>query len=138
MEVPAGADEGTRIPISVFHGLRPGPVLALVAGNHGYEYTPILALQRLRARLDPQALAGTVIMVHVANMPSLLRRTIYYSPIDGKNLNRAYPGRKDGTASDRIAYAITKEVIERCDYLVDLHCGDGSAVLCSTFWAHRL
>jgi hypothetical protein len=127
--VPAGIDEGTQIPISVIHGRRPGPVLALVAGNHGYEYTPILALQRLRAKLDPQHLSGTVIMVHVANMPSFLRRTIYYSPIDGKNLNRVYPGKKDGSVSERIAYAITREVIERCDYLVDLHCGDGNESL---------
>jgi hypothetical protein len=129
IEVPAGCDEGTRIPISILHGRRPGPVLALIAGNHGYEYTPILALQRLRARLDPQTLSGTVIMVHVANMPSFLRRTIYYSPVDGKNLNRVYPGKKDGTVSERIAYAITKEVIERCDYLADLHCGDGNESL---------
>jgi hypothetical protein len=129
IDVPAGVDEGTRIPLSVFHGRRPGPVLALVAGNHGYEYTSILALQRLRTHLDPQTLAGTVIMVHVANMPSFLRRTIYYSPVDGKNLNRVYPGKKDGTVSERIAYAITKEVIERCDYLADLHCGDGNESL---------
>lgn len=129
LEVPAGVDEGTRLPVSVFHGQRPGPVLALVAGNHGYEYAPILALQRLRSRLDPKALSGTVIMVHVANMPSFLRRTIYYSPVDGQNLNRVYPGKKDGTVSNRIAYAITKEVIERSDYLVDLHCGDGNESL---------
>ena len=60
-------------------------------------------------------------MVHVANMPSFLGRTIYFSPVDGKNLNRAYPGRKDGTVSERIAYAITTEVIERADYVLDLH-----------------
>jgi len=129
IEVPAGVDEGTQIPLSVFHGSRPGPVLALVAGNHGYEYTSILALQRLRGQLDAQKISGTIIMVHVANMPSFLRRTIYYSPVDGKNLNRVYPGKKDGTVSERIAYAITKEVIERCDYLVDLHCGDGNESL---------
>lgn len=135
IEVPPGVDEGTRIPISVLHGRRPGPVLALIAGNHGYEYAPILALQRLRGRLDPEALAGTVIMVHVANMPSFLRRTIYYSPIDGKNLNRVYPGKKDGTVSERIAYAITQQVIERCDYLIDLHCGDGNESLRPyTYW----
>jgi hypothetical protein len=137
IEVPAGVDEGTRIPVTVFHGQRPGPVLALVAGNHGYEYAPILALQRLRTRLDPKALSGTVIMVLMANMPSFLRRTIYYSPVDGKNLNRVYPGKKDGTVSERIAYAITKEVIERCDYLVDLHCGDGNESLRPyTYWTN--
>ncbi|MGH9770046.1 MAG: succinylglutamate desuccinylase/aspartoacylase family protein [Blastocatellia bacterium] len=126
IQVPAGADEATTIPISVIHGAQPGPTLALVAGNHGYEYTPIIALQRLLPRLDPKQMSGTVIMVHVANMPSFLKRTIYYSPVDGKNLNRVYPGKTDGTISERIAYQITKEVIERADYVMDIHCGDGN------------
>lgn len=126
IEVPRGADEGTRIPVSVFRGSRPGPVLALLAGMHGYEYSPILALQRLRSQMDPKRLAGTVILVHVSNLPSFLRRTIYYSPVDGKNLNRVFPGKADGTVSERIALALTREVIERADYVVDLHCGDGN------------
>jgi hypothetical protein len=135
IQVPAAKDEGTTIPISVIHGARPGHVLALIAGNHGYEYTPIMALQRLLPRLDAQQLAGTVILVHVANLPSFLRRTIYYSPVDGKNLNRVYPGKADGTVSERIAYQITKEAIERADYVMDLHCGDGNEDLgYYTYW----
>lgn len=129
IEVPAGVDEGTRIPVTVIHGSRAGPVLALIAGTHGYEYPPIIALQRVRREIDPAALAGTVIMVHVANMPSFLGRTIYYSPVDGKNLNRVYPGRADGTVSERIAHAITTMVIDRADYIVDLHSGDGNEAL---------
>jgi predicted deacylase len=129
IEIPAADDAGTLIPVTTIQGARPGPVLALVAGNHGYEYPPILALQQLRSRIDPAQLAGTVIMVHVANIPSFLGRTVYFSPVDGKNLNRVYPGRKDGTVSERIAYAITTEVIELCDYLLDLHCGDGNESL---------
>ncbi len=129
IQVPAAKDEATTIPISVIHGSQPGPVLALVAGNHGYEYTPILALQRLLPRLDPARISGTVILVHVANMPSFLKRTIYYSPVDGKNLNRVYPGKTGGTVSERIAWQITKEVIERADYVLDIHCGDGNESL---------
>jgi predicted deacylase len=124
--IPAAADPGTELPVTIVHGTKPGPVLALVAGNHGYEYPPILALLRLRKSLDSKSLSGTVIMVHVANMPSFLGRTIYYSPIDGKNMNRVYPGKKAGTISERIAHVITTEVIERSDYLLDIHCGDGN------------
>jgi predicted deacylase len=80
----------------------------------------------LRRSIDPRTLAGTIIMVHVANMPSFLGRTIYYSPIDGKNLNRVFPGNADGTISERIAEAITREVIDRATHVVDLHCGDGN------------
>jgi len=123
---PGPGDSGTTIPISIVQGTRPGPVLALTAGVHGMEYPPILALERVRATLDPATLAGTVVLVHVANMPSFLGRTIYYSPVDGKNLNRVFPGRADGTLSERIADVITREVIARATAVVDLHCGDGN------------
>lgn len=122
-------DAGTTIPISIVHGRTPGPVLALIAGTHGMEYIPILGLQRLRETLDPATLRGTVVMVHVANMPSFLGRTIYYSPVDGKNLNRIYPGRATGTISERIADAITRHVIGPATHVVDLHCGDGNESL---------
>src|SRR5882757_9613001 len=126
IDVPAAGDAGTEIPVATIRGSGTGPVLALVAGNHGYEYPPILALQRLRTLIDPAKLNGTIIMVHVANMPSFLGRTVYFSPIDGKNLNRVYPGRQHGTVSERIAFAITTEVIEKADYVLDLHCGDAN------------
>jgi len=128
LEVPAGADEGTRIPVSVVHGAKPGPVLALVAGTHGYEYTSVMALPRVLARLDPARMAGSVILVHMANPPSFYGRRIYYSP-DGKNLNRVYPGRPDGTVSERIAHTITREVIDKATHLADMHCGDGNESL---------
>jgi hypothetical protein len=126
LDIPAAGDAGTQIPVTTITGARPGPTLALVAGNHGYEYPPILALQQLRGRIDPARLAGTVVMVQVANMPSFLGRTVYFSPVDGKNLNRCYPGSADGTVSERIAHAITAEIIVRADFLLDLHCGDGN------------
>lgn len=122
-------DQGTTVPFTVINGTAGGPVLALVAGTHGMEYVPIIALQRMRTAIDPKTLRGTIIMVHVANMPSFLGRTIYYSPIDGKNLNRVFPGKPDGTISERIADTITREVISRATHVVDLHCGDGNEAL---------
>jgi predicted deacylase len=129
LEVPEGEGDAMRIPVSVLHGTAPGPVLALIAGTHGYEYPPITALQRIRQSLDPADLRGTLILVHVANPPSFFGRTIYYSPADGKNLNRVYPGRPAGTLSERIAWTITQEVIERADYVIDMHAGDGNEAL---------
>ncbi|PYO68389.1 MAG: succinylglutamate desuccinylase [Gemmatimonadetes bacterium] len=136
VDVPAGVDSGTRVPLTIVRGKDPGPTLALIAGTHGDEVAPVIALQRVRRELDPVRLAGTVLLVHVANLPSFLRRTIYYSPIDGKNLNRVYPGKRDGTVSERIADAITREIIERADYLVDIHAGDGNESLRPyTYWS---
>ena len=127
--IPDGMDEGSRIPVTVSHGASDGPVLALIAGIHGYEYPPITALQALRGKVDPAALSGTIVMVHIANMPSFLGRTIYYSPADGKNLNRMFPGDPNGSISQRIAHFLTTEVIDQADYLVDLHGGDGNEAL---------
>lgn len=122
-------DQGTQIPVSVIRGHAPGPVLALLAGVHGYEYPAITALQRLRQSIQPSELSGTLILVHIANPPSFYGRTIYTSPADGKNLNRVFPGKPDGSLSERIAHSITLNVIEQADYLVDLHAGDGNEAL---------
>jgi predicted deacylase len=129
LDVAAVGDEGARLPVSVVHGARPGPVLALIAGTHGYEYPGITALQRLRAELDPSDLAGTLILVHIANPPAFYGRSIYLTPTDHKNLNRVYPGRADGSLSERIADVITRQVIDQADFLVDLHAGDGNEAL---------
>ena len=109
LPVPTGGDGGTEIPLTLIHGTSPGPVLALIAGTHGYEYPPILALHRVRRKLDPERLRGSVILVHVANLPSFLGRTVYHSPVDGKNLNRVYPGKPGGTVSERIADTIYRQ-----------------------------
>jgi predicted deacylase len=126
---PRAGDSGAEVPFTIVHGVTSGPVLALIAGTHGMEYAPIVALQRLRTTIVPKSLTGTVIMVHVANMPSFLGRTIYYSPADGKNLNRVFPGKAEGTLSERIADVITREVIMKATHVVDIHCGDGNESL---------
>jgi predicted deacylase len=134
IEIPDGVDPGTRIPVTVANGAAPGPVLALIGGTHGSEYTSILALMRLRPRLEPARMRGAAIVVHMANPPAFYGRRVYYGP-DGKNLNRVYPGRADGTVCERIAHALTREVIDRCTHLADMHCGDGNESLRPfTYW----
>ena len=124
VEVPAGSDAGTRIPVMVFHGAWPGPVLAIVAGAHGTEYASIAAVERLAERLDPADLTGTVILVPVVNLPSFEHKVLHVNPVDGKSMNRFYPGRAEGTQTERAAFAITREIVDRCDHLIDLHGGD--------------
>jgi uncharacterized protein len=124
IEVPAGVDPALHIPVAVFHGAWPGPVLALVAGSHGTEYASILALEKLIGRIDPTELSGTLIIVPLVNIPSFEQKIAHVNPVDGKSMNRFYPGKPDGTQTERAAYAITREVVEKCDYLIDLHGGD--------------
>src|SRR6185503_19280887 len=114
IQVPAGSDPGTQIPVTIISGTSDGPVLTLTAGIHGSEPSPIVALQRLRDEIEPAQLTGALILVHIANLPSFTHRTIYRGPWDQKNLNRVFPGHPHGTASERIAYAITTNVIDQC------------------------
>lgn len=129
LTVPAKTDPATAIPFTVINGRKPGKVLALVAGVHGYEYPPILALYRVKRMIDPELLSGTLILVHIANLPAFQKRIIYYNPYDWKNLNRVFPGDPEGTSTQRIAHLLTEEVVKRSDYLIDLHCGDGNEAL---------
>jgi predicted deacylase len=133
--VPPGVDAATKIPVAVVHGARPGPVLALVAGAHGTEYASIIALEKMIGRLDPAEISGTVIVVPLVNTASFEQRIAHLNPVDGKNMNRMYPGKMDGTQTERASYLITREVVERCDHLIDLHGGDTDESLRPyTYW----
>jgi len=124
IEVPAGTDAALSIPVAVFHGAKPGPVLAIVAGAHGTEYTSIIALEKLIGSLNPAEISGTVIIVPLINIQSFEQKVPHLNPVDKKSMNRWYPGKMDGTQTDRASYLITKEVVEKCDHLIDLHGGD--------------
>jgi len=124
IEVPARNDAAASIPVAVFHGAKPGPVLALVSGLHGTEYASIIALEKLIQSLDPAQISGTVIVVPLVNIPSFEQKVPHVNPVDGKSMNRFYPGNPNGTQTDRVSWAITKQVVKRCDYLIDYHGGD--------------
>src|SRR5215204_2551842 len=124
IEVPAGSDAALSIPVAVFHGAKPGPVLALVSGAHGTEYASIIALEKVIGLLDPSEISGTVIVVPLINIPSFEQKVAHVNPIDRKSMNRFYPGKLDGTQTERASYLITKQVVEQCDHLIDLHGGD--------------
>lgn len=124
IEVPPGIDSALSIPVAVIHGAKPGPVLALVAGSHGTEYASIIALEKLIALLNPADISGTVIVVPLINIPSFEQKVPHLNPVDKKSMNRFYPGKMDGTQTERASYLITRQVVEQCDHLIDLHGGD--------------
>ena len=124
LEVPAGVDAGTNIPVVVVNGAKPGKVLALVSGAHGTEYVSIIAIEKLIAKLDPAELTGTVILVPLVNIASFEQKVPHVNPIDNKSMNRFYPGKADGTQTERASFLITKQVVDGCDYLIDYHGGD--------------
>ena len=122
--VPAGSDSALDIPVAVIHGGRPGPVVAFVAGSHGTEYSSIIAMQRLIARIDATKLAGTVIVVPIINIPSWTSMTPHVNPVDRKGMNSSYPGDASGTQTQRALALIANQVVAPADVVVDLHGGD--------------
>ena len=124
IEVPAGVDAALSIPVFLVNGAKPGPVLAIVSGAHGTEYASIIAVERLIQRLDPKAIAGTVILVPLVNVPSFEQKIAHVNPTDAKSMNRFYPGKMDGTQTERASFLITREVVDKSDHLIDLHGGD--------------
>lgn len=115
--------ETPAVPCTIVRGARPGPTLVVTAGIHGAEYASIAAAQRLSATASVD-LSGTLIVVPIVNTAAYFARSIYVNPLDGKNLNRVFPGRRDGSASERLAHWVVTELLSVADAYVDLHGGD--------------
>jgi len=113
-----------RLPMWLVNGNDTGPTLVVTGGVHAAEYASIAAALDLGRSLDPAAVRGRVVVVPVMNLPAFTARSIYVCPLDGKNLNRVFPGDPAGTASEQIAAWVFKNVIAQADSYVDLHGGD--------------
>jgi hypothetical protein len=112
------------IPVGIVEGARRGPTLAAIAGVHATEYAAHEGAQRFWRSLNPSEIAGTVYVVLTADVTAFYAHTQYTNPVDGKNLNRVWPGNPDGTLTERIAHTITREVVRKADAVVDCHGGE--------------
>jgi predicted deacylase len=126
---PSG--EAVAVRVAEIRGAKPGPRLALISGVHGDEGLGPLALTPLLAAIDPSKLAGSIVAVPVANTPAFGTRT-RTNAWDGMDLIRTWPGRPDGSITERTAHAIFTEVLAGADALIDLH--SGTPVL-HEYWA---
>ena len=114
-----------HVPHVIISGHKPGPVLLVTAGIHNAEFVGIQAAIELSSEIDPEQLAGTLIIVPVANRSGFENRTMSMVHEDCKNLNRVFPGDASGTAADRLAHLLFNTFIKYADAYVDLHSGDG-------------
>ncbi len=112
-----------EIPFTVARGPSDGPTVLVSGGVHGGEYPGIAAAVSVARRLDAAGLRGTVIVLHLTNPPAFWGKSQYWNPLDGKNLNRCFPGDPEGSASERMAAAVT-EIAKSADYWIDMHGGD--------------
>ncbi|MFZ0214429.1 MAG: M14 family metallopeptidase [Candidatus Dormiibacterota bacterium] len=123
LRVP-GIEPVWEVPGWVIRGAEDGPTLAVTAGVHAAEYPPIEAATRFARDLDPAELRGTVLLISLVNTPGFFERSLYVNPRDGKNLNRSYPGRSDGSPAERVTHFLLEELVREADAYLDLHCGD--------------
>src|SRR2546421_4976052 len=111
-------------PFFSITGRRDGPTFLITAGIHAAEYTGIDAAIRLGNLLNPAQVRGHVVIIPLLNRPGFYERSIYVNPEDNDNMNRVFPGRPDGTWSERFAHALLTQVMAGVDYAIDLHAGD--------------
>ena len=116
----------TSLPVVIIKGKEAGKVFTLLAGVHGAEIAPIIATQKLIQAIDPSQFKGTLIVLPITNVGAFYGYTPYINPIDKRNINRAFPGREDGTISEKIAHFISTEIIPKSDIFLDAHSGDAN------------
>lgn len=109
------------IPITVIKNGE-GPTALLTGGNHGDEYEGPIALFDLARTLKAEEISGRVIIVPAMNYPAFVAAT-RTSPIDKGNLNRSFPGRPDGTVTQKIADYFQRELLPLADVVLDFHSG---------------
>jgi hypothetical protein len=115
------------LPVAVVNGARDGKTLYIQAASDGDELNGVGVVRQVVPRLDPADVRGTVLVVGVANYPAF-QVAQHRNPIDDTKLNRAYPGDRDGTTSERIA-AATFDAATRADLVLDLHQGSTSRMI---------
>lgn len=117
---------GPDIPVHLLVGARPGPALLVQGAIHGGEIIGTIAILNVLERLDPAAIAGTVIAVPVVNRIGfeLGERG---SRIDGKDISRLFPGNPKGSVSDQVAHVYFEEVVKRANVMIDFHAGARTA-----------
>ena len=114
-----------------------GPTALMTGANHGDEYEGPIALQALAHELEPADITGRVIVIPYMNYPAF-RAAARVSPIDNVNLNRTFPGKVDGTATEKIAHYFHDVLVPMADIVVDYHSGGKTLDFLPLACAHYL
>lgn len=109
------------IPIEVINGRKKGPILLLTAALHGDEINGVEIIRKIVANKSLAQLKGTLICLPTVNVYGFNNKSRYLP--DRRDLNRLFPGTKNGSMGSRIAHTLMKEVISQCTHGIDLHTG---------------
>jgi predicted deacylase len=99
-----------------------GPTALLCGGNHGDEYEGQVTLMKLAGELQPDQVQGRIIMLPMLNRPAAQAGT-RLSPLDGRNMNRAFPGQRNDTLTGMIAHYVSQALLPLADIVIDIHSG---------------
>lgn len=109
------------LPVHVIHGRRDGPTLFVSAGIHGDEVLGVEIIRRLLKSKGIGSLSGTLLCIPIVNVFGFLAKERYLP--DGRDLNRVFPGAKEGSLAARLAHLFMQEIVRRSNFGVDLHTG---------------
>ena len=112
------------LPATIIRGEKPGKTALVTAGIHAGEYVGIQSAVELGRDLKIEKMTGTVIIVKVVGREEFENRYGSLCRENQENLNRVFPGKKDGTKYEKLAYAVVEELQKAADYYIDLHSGD--------------
>ena len=107
------------LPVHVVHGAQPGPTMFISAAIHGDELNGVEIIRRVLRTIAPASLAGTLLAVPIVNAYGFIGRSRYLP--DRRDLNRSFPGSRDGSLAARIANILMTEVVARSQIGIDLH-----------------
>lgn len=131
-----GSWGNSLVPMTVINGLCGVNAngVAVFGGTHGNEYEGQVALKRLCRDLDPAVMSGRVIVVPQLSQSACVAGT-RTSPMDGVNMNRAFPGNPRGTLSYRISNFVKTRIFPEVRVVLDIHAGgnEGSFPICTSF-----
>ncbi|MEP6533689.1 MAG: succinylglutamate desuccinylase/aspartoacylase family protein [Bryobacteraceae bacterium] len=124
------------VPLTVINGKRgpnPNGVICF-GGTHGNEYEGQVGLKRLAYDLDAEQIAGRVVLMPQLSESACVAST-RTSPLDGVNMNRAFPGNPRGTVSSRIANFVKTRIFPLGRIVIDIHSGgmEGAFPYCTSF-----
>jgi len=113
------AGQPVTVPVTVWRAKSPGPTVFVTAAVHGDELNGTGVVRTLILEPPFDLAAGSLVLVPVVNMLGF-ERHMRYLP-DRRDLNRAFPGSTEGSLARRIAHAVFSEIVQRCDFGIDLH-----------------
>ncbi len=112
-----------EMAVHVINGAKAGPKMFICAAIHGDELNGVEMIRQLISQIDPQEISGTLLAIPVVNIFGIVQYSRYLP--DGRDLNRSFPGSPRGSLASRLAHEFFTEIVEQCDYGIDLHTGGG-------------